>query len=187
MTSPCILIAGIGNIFLGDDAFGVEVVRQLLERPLPAKVRAVDFGIRGFDLAYALMEPWELAILVDALPRGGLPGTLYVLKPDLKDVVGGDAPLQPHGMDPLTVLRLVNSLGGTCPPLRVVGCEPAAFESEDGLPLGLSEAVAAAVPEAVRLVESLVDELLPVTQENSTCTMHEPMCASRDTRASSDP
>ncbi len=81
-----ILIAGIGNIFLGDDAFGVEVVRRLSRsaRKLPDEVRIVDFGIRGFDLAYALMEGYEVAILVDATPRGGVPGTLYTIEPDLQ-------------------------------------------------------------------------------------------------------
>src|SRR6202030_732892 len=84
-----ILIAGIGNIFLGDDAFGVEVVRRLAARKLPDAIRVVDFGIRGFDLAYALMEGYEITILVDATPRGGQPGTLYTIEPDLRSVQMG--------------------------------------------------------------------------------------------------
>ena len=82
MTRPArILIAGIGNIFLGDDAFGVEVARRLVRRRLPDGVRVVDFGIRGLDLTYALLDGYEAVILVDAAPRGGPPGTLYVLEP----------------------------------------------------------------------------------------------------------
>ncbi|MGH7848434.1 MAG: hydrogenase maturation protease, partial [Candidatus Binatia bacterium] len=77
MTPAKILVAGIGNIFLGDDGFGVEVARELAKRKLPESVRVVDFGIRGFDLAYALLDGYDLTILVDAAPRGGLPGTLY--------------------------------------------------------------------------------------------------------------
>jgi hydrogenase maturation protease len=76
-----LLVAGIGNIFLGDDAFGVEVVKRLAQRPLPEGVRVVDFGIRSYDLAYALMDDWDLAILVDALPRGGEAGTVYTVEP----------------------------------------------------------------------------------------------------------
>src|SRR5438128_1754175 len=88
MTTPppdrrAVLVAGVGNIFLGDDAFGVEVAQRLARRPLPAGVRVVDFGIRGLDLAYALLDPYEAVILVDAMPRGEQPGTLYVLEPDL--------------------------------------------------------------------------------------------------------
>src|SRR5438874_3687638 len=138
MSRARILIAGIGNVFLGDDAFGVEVVQRLARRPLPAGVRAVDFGIRGIDLAYALSDGPELAILVDALPRGGPPGTLYLLAPDWTEVEMAEAPVQPHGLDPVSVLRLVKTLGGHCPPVRIVGCEPAQFEADDGALASLS-------------------------------------------------
>src|SRR6516225_7125141 len=87
MEQPRILVAGIGNIFLGDDAFGVEVARRLAARPQPDGVRVADFGIRGIDLTYALLDGYETVILVDATPRGGQPGTLYVIEPD----VGGPA------------------------------------------------------------------------------------------------
>ena len=111
-----ILIAGIGNIFLGDDAFGVEVVRRLAARKLPDAVRVVDFGIRGFDLAYALMEGYEVTILVDATPRGGEPGTLYTIEPDLRSASAPQTGVSPaidaHSMDPLRVLGLVKALGG---------------------------------------------------------------------------
>jgi hydrogenase maturation protease len=156
---PRILVAGIGNIFLGDDAFGVEVVRRLDQRPQPEGVRLVDFGIRGFDLAYALMDHPDLAILVDALPRGGTPGTLYVLEPDLGDAQAPapEAMVETHGMTPDKVLQLVRALGGQPGAIRVVGCEPANFGSEEEPAMDLSEPVRAAVDEAVRLVESLVE------------------------------
>ena len=105
--SASVLVAGIGNIFLGDDAFGVEVVRALARCSLPDAVCVKDFGIRGFDLAYALLDPWEMVILVDALPRGGAPGTLYTLEPDLStmgDPASSDMAINPHGMDPVRVL-----------------------------------------------------------------------------------
>ena len=176
MSSPRVLIAGIGNIFLGDDAFGVEVARRLAARPQPEGVRVVDFGIRGFDLAYALMDGCELAILVDALPRGGTPGTLYVLEPELAEPAAGAFPIETHGMDPVKVLHLVRALGGRCPPLRVVGCEPANFGSDEEPIMGLSQPVSAAVDEAVHLVEALVREQLEgrrATEQTATATFLE--------------
>src|SRR5262245_38041928 len=158
MTSPRILIAGVGNIFLGDDAFGVEVVRRLASRALPEGVRVADFGIRGFDLAFALLDAYDLAVLVDATPRGGHPGTLYVIEPEPEPSGTENVPVETHGMNLENVLRLVRSLGGSPPPLRVVGCEPATFGSEEEPALGLSPPVGAAVDEAVRLIEGLVAE-----------------------------
>jgi hydrogenase maturation protease len=149
-----VLVAGVGNIFLGDDAFGVEVARRLIGRPQPDGVRVVDFGIRGFDLAYALMDGPDLAILVDATPRGGPPGTLYVLEPD--EPGPEYSVMETHGMNPERVLQMVRALGGQVPPLRVVGCEPATLGSEEDPAMGLSQPVQAAVDEAVRLVESIV-------------------------------
>src|SRR6185436_10130886 len=101
MTKPQILVAGIGNIFLGDDAFGSEVARKLQQRPLPQAVRVVDFGIRGFDLAYALLEGYEATILIDATPRGDVPGTLYTIEPDLTELDElnvEDQMVETHGM-----------------------------------------------------------------------------------------
>ncbi|HZU36919.1 MAG TPA: hydrogenase maturation protease [Gemmataceae bacterium] len=158
MSEAHVLVAGIGNIFFGDDAFGVEVVQRLARRPQPAGVEVKDFGIRGFDLAYALMDGPQLAILIDALPRGGLPGTLYVLDPDLGQLGDEDSLFDPHSMHPLNVLRLVRTLGGTCPPLRVVGCEPGMLGTDEEPATALSPPVAAAVPEAVRIIEKLVRE-----------------------------
>src|SRR5262249_6920364 len=119
---PRILVAGIGNIFMGDDAFGVEVVRSLSRRPLPSEVRLVDFGIRGLDLAYALVEGYDLTILIDATMRGGAPGTLYTLEPDIPESADGD--LEGHGMTPAKVLALASRLGGLTGRLVLVGCEP---------------------------------------------------------------
>ena len=152
------LIAGIGNIFLGDDAFGCEVLKHLGQRAWPENVRVVDFGIRGFDLAYALLDGPDLAIFVDATPRGGTPGTIYVIEPDLGEldaVDSGAMAVETHGMNPLKVLSMVHSMGGKLSKVMLVGCEPETFGPEEGL-MGLSESVAAAVPEAVKIVESLV-------------------------------
>jgi hydrogenase maturation protease len=152
-----VLVAGIGNIFLGDDAFGVEVVHRLAERPLPGDVKVVDFGIRGFDLAHALMDsPDSAAVLVDAMPRGGPPGTLYLLE---AEVDSAEPDVETHGMDPATVLRLVQALGGRPPRVLVVGCEPVTLDLDAEGQLGLSPVVAAAVDEALRMIESLLLDL----------------------------
>jgi hydrogenase maturation protease len=155
-----VLIAGIGNIFLGDDAFGVEVARRLAGRTWPEGVRVVDFGIRGFDLACALLDGYEGAILVDALQRGQPPGTLCVLEPDLAELEGQEATVEMHGLHPAKVLRLVLAMGGRLGRVRVVGCEPATFGSEEEPLMGLSSPVEAAVGPAVELVEDLMREML---------------------------
>jgi hydrogenase maturation protease len=155
-----LLIAGIGNIFFGDDAFGVETARRLAARPQSDGVRVVDFGIRGFDLACALTDGCGGAVLIDALRRGGVPGALYVL--DLEGA-GSEPPagdLDAHGLHPAQALRLARALGALPPWLRLVGCEPLTFGSEDEPALGLSAPVQAAVEEAVRLVETLTRNYL---------------------------
>jgi hydrogenase maturation protease len=151
-----VLVAGIGNIFLGDDAFGVEVAQRLAGRPLPDGVKVVDFGIRSYDLAYALMEDWDLVILVDALPGEGKPGTLYIMEPELPRA--GEAPvsLDAHAMNPVAVLQMVSALGGKVGRMLVVGCEPASVEPDDGGKMDLSAPVKAAVDEAARMVEELI-------------------------------
>jgi hydrogenase maturation protease len=162
MTEPRILVAGIGNIFMGDDAFGCEVARRLAGRDLPEGVRVVDFGIRGFDLAYALMDGYDVTIFVDATPRGGEPGTLYTIEPDLSELDSLDAQaaaIEPHGMNPLKVLGMVKSLGGEFKRILLVGCEPETLGPEEGQ-MGLSASVEAAVDEAARVVESLVTKIL---------------------------
>src|SRR5262249_32897179 len=111
---PSILIAGIGNIFLGDDGFGVEVVRRLSQHPLPVCVRVADYGIRGFDLAYALQDGYETTILVDAFPHGQDPGAVSLIELDPKDFASGQAPqleIETHGMNPMKVLRMAASMG----------------------------------------------------------------------------
>jgi len=159
---PTILVAGIGNIFLGDDAFGVEVVRRLAERKLPETVRVSDFGIRGFDLAYALQDGYETTILVDACPHGEAPGTLYVIEPDLKVLDDPEAPqavLEAHAMNPMNVLRMARAMNIEVKNVLLVGCEPETLGGEEGQ-MGLSASVQAALEGAVTLVESVVKKVL---------------------------
>jgi len=161
MTAPRILVAGIGNIFLGDDAFGVEVAWRLSRRALPDHVRVTDFGIRGMDLAYALIDGYDAAILVDAAPRGGDPGTLYVIEPDSEDAEGGREPalIEAHGLNPMRVLDMARALGGRPKRVLVVGCEPATLGDEVEGAMGLSAPVEAAVDGAMAMVESLVSRI----------------------------
>ena len=159
---PRILIAGIGNIFLGDDAFGVEVARRLSAYELPESVKVVDFGIRGYDLAYALLDGYDTTILVDACPRGEPAGTLYVIEPQLTDLGDSEerqSAVEAHSMNPLNVLRLATSMGGPLKQVLLVGCEPATLGPEEGQ-MGLSEPVESAVDEAVKLVQSLITKIL---------------------------
>ena len=157
-----ILVAGVGNIFFGDDGFGVEVVKRLRGQSLPEYVEVVDFGIRGLDLGYALMEPYAAVILIDATPRGGEPGSLYVFEPDLEELEGTQAEslmIEAHSMVPERVLRWVKSLKGSLPPVRIVGYEPATFGNGADIEVGLSELVRGAVPRAVEVVLSIIEEL----------------------------
>jgi len=167
-SKPRILVAGIGNIFLGDDAFGVEVARRLAARELPRGVRVTDFGIRGYDLAYALLEGYETTILIDACPRGEPAGTLYVIEPDLENLGGPEeGPVEAHSMNPLNVLRLAQSMGGGLKRILLVGCEPETLGPEEGQ-MGLSKPIEAAVDEAVKLVEALVGKILSGDDSSST-------------------
>ncbi len=154
-----ILVAGVGNVFLGDDGFGVEVVRRLAGRGLPEGVEVADFGIRGMDLAYALQGDYEAVVFVDATPRGERPGTVYLIEPEIEE---GEAMLDTHGMDPVKVIKLSRALGARPTRTLVVGCEPQVVvsgEDYDDMIMELSEPVRAAVEEAVKLVESLVEEI----------------------------
>jgi len=160
---PRILIAGIGNVFLGDDGFGVHVVRRLSETTLPDGVDAVEFGIRGMDLAYALGDGYAAAIIVDLAPRGEEPGTLSVIDPDVDELrrVG----VEGHGMDPVRVLALAKQLGPMPARTLVVACEPdrvpdATSEDVDD---ALGAVVADAVGRAVELVRSLIGDLVLVS------------------------
>jgi hydrogenase maturation protease len=162
VSPPQILVAGVGNVFLGDDAFGVEVVQRLVRRELDG-ARVVDFGIRGLDLVYALLDGYEAVILVDAAPRGEHPGTLYLLEVNASEVAAGDAGqtmLDPHRMEPIRVLRLAAAMGAKVRRLFVVGCEPSPSHDPEEMQSGLSEPVRAAVDEAVTMVEALVASLL---------------------------
>jgi hydrogenase maturation protease len=155
-----VLVAGVGNVFLGDDGFGVEVVRELAERGLPEGVEVADFGIRGMDLAYALQDDYDVVVFVDATPRGGEPGTVYLLEPEIEE--DGAVSLDTHGMDPVRVIKLARALGAKPTRTLVVGCEPQVVvsgEDYEGMLMELSEPVLAAVEEAVKLVESLVKEI----------------------------
>jgi hydrogenase maturation protease len=146
-----ILVAGIGNVFLGDDGFGVALAGRLARSELPAGVDVVDFGIRGMDLALALGD-YDAAVLLDATPRGGVPGTLYVIEPEVGDGVAVDA----HGMDPVKVLALAGAMGSAPPRTLVVGCEPGDQEEA----AVLTEPVRAALDAAVKLVEGVVADLI---------------------------
>ncbi len=155
-----ILVACIGNIFQGDDAFGCEVAKVLASRLGSQDVRLVDFGIRGLDLTYALLDAPELTILVDVVARGGEPGTLYTIEPDLEslgDLAGLTA--DGHSMDPVQVLRTVKAMGGQLGRILLVGCEPGDLGDETGL-MGLTQAVRDAVERAATVVESLVEREL---------------------------
>ena len=161
-TSKKILIAGIGNVFLGDDGFGVEVAERLACRPFPAGVRVADFGIRGFDLAYALMEGYEFTILIDAYAGEAAPGSLSVLEvhADSLDSPESAAGLvEPHAMNPVNVLRLAARMGAKLQKIFLIGCVPLTLGPEEGQ-MGLSEPVSAAIDDAVELVESLVFQIL---------------------------
>lgn len=159
MTRRHVLVAGVGNIFLGDDGFGVEVVRRLAERELPEGVEVVDFGVRGLDLAYALQDDYDLVIFIDATPQGERPGTVYLIEPEIEDV--GEMALDAHGMDPVKVMKLARALGAEPTRTLVVGCEPQTIvtgENYEDVLVELSEPVHAAVEEAAKMVESLVQE-----------------------------
>ncbi len=160
---PCrVLIACVGNIFLGDDAFGVEVAGRLRGIDLPEGVRAVDFGIRGLDLAYALADGCESLILVDAVPRGGAPGTLYVMElPTVHDAQAAEGTLMGgHNLHPVHVLQHAACLGARVERPILVGCEPQPADESDDFGTGLSAPVASAVDAAVPLIVSLATKLL---------------------------
>jgi hydrogenase maturation protease len=149
------LVAGVGNIFFGDDGFGVEVARRLAERELPDGVTVADYGISGMHLAYDLSNGYDRAILIDATPRGGEPGTVYVLEPErppASEPEAAGALFDAHGMQPEVVIGALPMLGAKTGQMLIVGCEPA--NSDPGI--GLSGPVAAAVDDAVRVVLDLI-------------------------------
>jgi hydrogenase maturation protease len=156
-----ILVAGIGNVFFADDGFGVAVAQELQRRELPPGVDVVDFGIRGMDLVFALGEGYDVALFVDAVPRGDQPGSVFLIEPQLDEP---DEPvmLDAHGMDPVKVLSLAGQLGPVPERILLIGCEPLTGVSSDEEELvgELSDPVRAAVGVAAELVEQTLAELL---------------------------
>lgn len=157
---PRVLIAGIGNIFFGDDGFGVSVARRLGERAPVPNVTVRDFGIRSFDLAYALQDGYDTAILIDVMPRGEEPGTVYVIEADLEaDSIDLGVSVDAHGLDPARVLQLARSIGSVPRRILVVGCEPGTIDDSQSLDdslIALSPPVARAVDEALSVIDALV-------------------------------
>ncbi|MDQ2866242.1 MAG: hydrogenase maturation protease [Candidatus Eremiobacteraeota bacterium] len=148
-----ILIAGVGNIFFGDDGYGCEVIRRMQQKPLPSGVRVEDYGIRGTHLAFELMSGYGGAVLVDALSKGGEPGTLYVIEPDLN--AAGGTP-DAHSMDLQTVFAFMRTLEGVAPRIIIVGCEPATIDEG----IGLSEVAERAVENSLPLVLEVLEKYL---------------------------
>ena len=159
-----ILVAGIGNIFLGDDGFGPEVMRHVVTQSLGDDVNAVDYGIRGMHLAYDLLEQWRALVLVDALPNRGAPGRLHIFEAD-HETLSPTAGLEAHSMDPAAVFATLKALGGTAPRTIVVGCE--AENVEDGI--GLSDPVTAAVPAAVAAINDVLVDLAASATAPAEC------------------
>jgi hydrogenase maturation protease len=154
-----ILVAAVGNLWLGDDGFAGEVAKRLRERELSDDVAVADFGTGGLDLAYEVMRGYDALVLVDVSRHGGEPGTLYVMEVDPATIATGiedGAQIDPHGMDPETVLRFVKATGGWPGQVVVIACEP---EQVEEVGIGLTPSVAAAVDDAVALVVQTVEEL----------------------------
>jgi len=157
VSRPRVLVAGIGNIFLGDDGFGVEVVsRWLRDKPPVEGAKVADFGIRGVHLAYELLDGYDTLILVDAVSRGEAPGTMYVIEHETEGGPGEGPVVDAHSLDPAAVLVMLAGLGGTVGRVLVVGCEPASLEEG----IGLSPPVVAAVDHGVAMVDELLEEVL---------------------------
>ena len=150
-----ILVAGVGNVFLSDDAFGVEVVRLLVERPQPPGVQIRDYGIRGVHLVYELLDGCDLFVLVDAAQRGCAPGTVTVLEVEPTDMASPSGVLDAHGLAPDQVFAMLNSMGSRPGRSLVVACEPADVSAG----MGLSDQVRDALPHAVRAVEEILEQV----------------------------
>jgi hydrogenase maturation protease len=154
-----ILVAGVGNAWLLDDGFGSVVAQRLEQREMPSGVKVMDAGSGGLDLAYEIMRGYHALVLIDVSQQGGEPGTLYVMEPDLDEIApsieDGEA-INPHSMDPATVLRFVRAVGGWSGKVVIVACEPGPI---DDIGMGLSPALQAAVDQAVALIDETVAEL----------------------------
>lgn len=153
------MIAGVGNMFLKDDGFGTEVIKELQKYPLPEGVEIKDFGTGGLKLAYDLMRGYDGLVLIDASQRGEKPGTLYVIEPEEASVetnLEDGGPIDPHGSDPATILRFVKGIGAWPGKVLIVACEP---ESVEDFEIGLSQPVRDAVAGAVTLVNDIINEI----------------------------
>ncbi len=146
-----VLVAGVGNVLLGDDGWGVAVANRLAREELPAGVRVADFGIRGLHLAFELLDEPDLLVLVDAMARGGAPGTLYLVNHEVASEVEAPPAPDAHGMHPAAVLSALEAMGGTLPPSWIVGCEPGPCEG-----LALSDAAEQAIDPAIAIIRRLV-------------------------------
>jgi hydrogenase maturation protease len=166
-----VLVAGLGNIFLGDDGFGVEVARRLQARTTPEGVRVADFGIRGVHLAYELLAGYDALVLIDAMPLGEEPGTVAVIEPDLASLSAGRDPAAPvmdaHSMDPAVVLGLLADLGGSIDRVLIVACQPAELAEGIGLSVPVAEAVDAAIDAVDDVVAGLCRGMLAAGREES--------------------
>ena len=162
-----VLVAGIGNIFLGDDGFGVEVANRMAPLPQPDGVVVADFGIRGVHLAYELLGGYDALVLIDAVPIGEPPGTLAVIEPEIAELIAGDDDIAPamdaHSMNPAVVLGMLAGLGGEVGRVVIVGCQPEVIEEG----IGLSAPVTAAIDRAITAVTEVVIELCGTEQEES--------------------
>ena len=158
-----VLVAGIGNIFHADDAFGARVAQELANQGAPEGVRVMDASIRGMDLVFALLDPYELVILVDAAQRGGLPGTLYTIEigpGDIPDARDQNALFNSHGLNPVRVLALAKTMGAHIARILLVACEPRVLDSAESGNIGLSDAVEAAVSPALDIIRGLIQSSL---------------------------
>ncbi len=163
-----ILIAGIGNIFQGDDAFGVAVLQKLAELRFPENVKLMDIGIRSIDLGFALLDRYDLTILVDATARGCAPGTLYTIEirpEDIPDMCDQAVIVNSHSLDPVRVLALAKSVGAKFNRVLLIGCEPLVMDHDDSGHIGLSEIVQTAVDRAVGNIRQLVEKFTVITEQ----------------------
>ena len=171
--SASVLVAGIGNIFQGDDAFGVAVIQRLSQTTHLSNVRVLDIGIRGIDLAFALLDNPALTILVDATSRGGAPGTLYTIEIDPNDIPDAceEASLvNSHGLDPVRVLSLAKSMGAQFGRILLIGCEPLVLDREDTGHIGLSDVVERAVSPATESIQQIIQEfVLELSEKEEVC------------------
>lgn len=159
------MIAGIGNMFMKDDGFGSAVVKRIMDKKFPDGVEVKDFGMSGLKLAYDLMKGYDGLIFVDASARGEKPGTLYMIEPNEKDFSNDleqGGPIDPHGADPVTVLRFVKSIGSWPAKVVIIACEP---ESVDDFEIGLSESVSTSINTAVEMIDEVINEIYQLKKE----------------------